>query len=74
MNGMDWIQWMIVLGFMVLVMLVMESEKSVRRYLASLGEDTDDREYGYFDEVPGEPQDAPLPSSARSYGNSELRK
>lgn len=74
MKGMDWRQWVLVLGFMVLVMLVMEMEKSVRRYLASLGEDTDDREYGYFDEVPGEPVDTPLPDSVRSYGRTELRK
>lgn len=74
MNGMDWIQWMIVLGFMVLVLLVMEMEKALRRFLASLGEDTDDREYGYFDEVPGEPKDSPLPAAANKYGKTELRK
>lgn len=73
MKPMDWIQWMIVLGFMVLVLLVMEMEKSIRRYLASLGEDTDDREYGYFDEVP-QPDTGALPDSARKFGTAELRK
>lgn len=74
MEGMDWKQWMIVLGFMVVVMLVMEAEKSLRRYLASLGEDTDDREYGYFDEVPGEPQDQELPTAAENFGKDQLQK
>jgi len=74
MAAMDGIQWGIVIGFMVVVLLVMESEKSIRRYLASMGEDTDDREYGYFDEVPGEPQVRELPPQAANFGNAELRK
>jgi len=74
MEGMDWKQWMIVLGFMVVVFFVMEAEKSVRRYLASLGEDTDDREYGYFDEAPGEPVDQKLPASASDFGKDTLQK
>lgn len=74
MKGMDGIQWAIVFGFMFIVLLVMESEKSIRRYLASLGEDTDDREYGYFDEVPAEPQHTDLPAGANSFGRDELRK
>jgi len=73
-TGMDGIQWAIVIGFMVLVLLVMESEKAVRRYLASLGEDTDDRELGYFDEAPGEPSVAQLPAAASRVGRDELRR
>lgn len=73
-SGMDGIQWAIVIGFMFLVLFVMEAEKSVRRYLASLGEDTDDREYGYFDEVPGEPKATELPAAVQNFGHDELRK
>ncbi|CAB9528779.1 Sodium/potassium-transporting ATPase subunit alpha [Seminavis robusta] len=74
MEGMDGIQWAIVVGFMVLVLFVMEAEKSLRRYLASLGEDTDDREYGYFDEAPGEPEERELPAEVQNFGHDELRK
>jgi magnesium-transporting ATPase (P-type) len=45
MAPMDGFQWMIVGLFMVVVFIVMEAEKAVRRYLSSLGEDTDDLEY-----------------------------
>lgn len=74
MRGMDGIQWAIVIGFMFLTLFVMESEKAIRRYLASLGEDTDDREYGYFDEAPGTQTHTPLPPGAANYGRDELRK
>jgi len=59
MEGMDWFQWVLVAAFMFVTLFVMEFEKTVRRYLSSLGEDTDDREYGYFDEVPDGDADAP---------------
>jgi magnesium-transporting ATPase (P-type) len=45
MASMDGFQWMIVGLFMVVVFIVMEVEKALRRYLSSLGEDTDDLEY-----------------------------
>ncbi len=55
MRGMDKKQWGIVLLFVVVVFLVMEIEKALRRHLKfSLGADTDDREYGVFDRVEGE--------------------
>jgi magnesium-transporting ATPase (P-type) len=41
--GMDWFQWILVIVFMIVTFLVMETEKTIRRYLSSLGEDTDDR-------------------------------
>jgi len=51
MEGMDWYQWILVLIFMVVTFVVMEIEKAIRRYLSSLGEDTDDRNYDpTFDE------------------------
>lgn len=51
MDGMDWFQWIIVLAFMVVTFIVMETEKAIRRYLSSLGEDTSDLAYDpRFDE------------------------
>ena len=49
MAPMDGLQWGIVALFMAVVFVVMEAEKAIRRYLSGLGEDTDDRELGYFD-------------------------
>jgi magnesium-transporting ATPase (P-type) len=56
MASMDGFQWLIVALFMVVVFVVMELEKAVRRYLSSLGEDTDDLEYdANFDAPPPVP-------------------
>jgi magnesium-transporting ATPase (P-type) len=53
MVAMDGMQWGIVAIFMVVVFVIMETEKAIRRYLSSLGEDTDDLEYDeHFDSVP----------------------
>lgn len=51
MKGMDVRQWGIVLLFTVIMFLVMEVEKSLRRHLKFRGEDTDDRQYGLFDNI-----------------------
>lgn len=61
MAPMDGIQWAIVALFMVVTFVIMEAEKAVRRYLRDLGEDTDDREIGVFDETP---EEAPEVSSS----------
>lgn len=45
MAGMDWFQWLLVFIFMFVTFVVMEVEKSIRRYLSSIGEDTDDRTF-----------------------------
>jgi magnesium-transporting ATPase (P-type) len=56
MASMDGFQWLIVVLFMGVVFIVMEVEKAVRRYLSSLGEDTDDLKYNStFDAPPLEP-------------------
>jgi len=51
MRGMDGLQWGISFLFMVIVFLVMEIEKAVRRSLRARGSDTDDTEYGMFDNI-----------------------
>lgn len=43
-EGMDWKQWLIVAGVMIIVFTVMELEKALRRYLASSGVDTEDND------------------------------
>lgn len=67
MNPMDGRQWGIVLLFMVIVFIIMETEKAVRRYLSSLGEDTDDMEFDpRFDATPDEHNSSnrgPLPKT-----------
>jgi len=51
MAPMDGPQWGIVAVFTVVVLIVMEGEKAIRRYLSALGADTDDREFdSRFDE------------------------
>ena len=49
MRGMDGVQWGITILFMVAVFIVMEAEKALRRSLKFKGEDTDDLQYGVFD-------------------------
>ena len=74
MASMDGPQWAIVALFMVVVFIVMETEKAVRRYLTALKYDTDDREYDpNFDETP-EPDNTPLPTEVERFGHNELSK
>jgi len=49
MRGMDGTQWGITFLFMFCVFFIMEVEKSIRSYLRFKGNDTDDKEYGIFD-------------------------
>jgi len=52
MAPMDAFQWGIVILFMGVTFVVMEAEKTIRRYLSSLGEDTDDTQMNEtFDRV-----------------------
>jgi len=51
MDFMDWFGWVLVLASMVLVFLVMETEKAIRRSLKASGADTDDREMQIFDDL-----------------------
>ena len=75
MGPMRWAQWLLVLLSMFVTFTVMEIEKAFRRYLASLGEDTDDRDYGVFDGAQEPPnQDVSLPKGASHLALSELAK
>lgn len=47
---MDGRSWGIVILFMVIVFLVMEAEKAFRTYMKFRGSDTDDKDYGIFDD------------------------
>jgi len=71
MGPMDGPQWGIVAAFTVIVFVVMEAEKAVRRYLSSLGADTDDTEFNpRFDEKIT-PSAEPFP---RTHLNDELHR
>jgi len=73
MTGMDGFQWGIVVLFMVVTFIVMEAEKALRRYLTSLGEDTEDREFDpVFDDAhPIKNAGEPFP---RTHLNDELHR
>jgi magnesium-transporting ATPase (P-type) len=71
MAPMDAFQWLWVLVFMVVTFIVMEAEKSVRRYLSSLGEDTDDTEFNPRFDAEFVPSKEPLP---RTHLTDELHK
>lgn len=72
MGPMDWFQWVIVAIFMVTVLIVMEIEKAVRRYLSERGEDTEDRNFDpTFDMEVKRISDEPFP---RTHFRDELHK
>ena len=72
---MDGWQWGTVALFFVVVFIVMEFEKAVRRHLTAMKYDTDDREYGVFDnESDRQPDNTPLPTEAQRFGKNELSK
>jgi magnesium-transporting ATPase (P-type) len=72
--AMDGRQWGIVFLGMVMVFVVMETEKATRRLLKELGQDTDDLEYGVFDEIIVPHKDNSAPRDASHLGLCELRK
>jgi magnesium-transporting ATPase (P-type) len=75
MNGMDGPQWGIVALFMVVVFIVMETEKGIRGYLTMLKYDTDDREQSYFDAAPEPDSDRlDLPDEVNRFGRNELTR
>jgi len=75
-EGMDLTQWGITFLFMIIMFLVMEAEKAVRRHLKFKGLDTDDAGYGAFDDpMEGEPTGGKLlPDGASSLNLVALEK
>lgn len=71
---MDARQWGIVVLGMVVVFVVMETEKAIRRLLKELGQDTDDLEYGIFDEIVVPSKDSSLPPDASHLKLTELQR
>jgi len=77
MKGMDGRGWLITFLMMTIVFIVMESEKALRRVLKFKGGDTDDAEYGMFDnkEEAFEDEDGKLlPKGASSLNLVSLEK
>lgn len=77
MQGMDGLGWGITFLFMFLVFTVMEAEKALRRVLRAKGSDTDDNEYGLFDnkdEATEEPSGRLLPPGASSLNLVAMEK
>ena len=73
MAPMDGTQWGIVALGMIIVLVVMETEKAIRNFLTELKYDTDDLEYGLFDSDT-EPDNTPLPIEVNRFGLSESDK
>ena len=76
MAPMDGFLWLITVLFMVVVFLVMEAEKAVRRFMWLRGEDTDDRKEfdPIFDEkVEDNDGHVNLPAGASKLGLEELK-
>jgi magnesium-transporting ATPase (P-type) len=76
MRGMDGIGWAITLGFMILVFVIMEIEKAIRRSLKAKGADTDDRADSIFDAPPkvATEADMKMPKGASKLNLQELAK
>jgi len=77
MDSMDGVMWGITFLFMFVVFIIMEAEKGVRRHLKFNGEDTDDRQYGVFDnpmEGEGTSGEALLPKGASNLNLVALEK
>ena len=74
MGPMDAVQWGIVVLGMVVVFVVMEIEKAIRRALLAAGADVGDTEIGFFDSEPKPRQDMSLPKGASHLKLTELAK
>lgn len=77
MRGMDGLGWGITFLMMVIMFTVMELEKALRRVLRAKGSDTDDKEYGMFDnqeEATSEVNGKLLPPGASSLNLVAMEK
>eukprot|EP00934_Nitzschia_sp_Nitz4_P007283 Nitzschia sp. Nitz4//scaffold300_size22576//16610//19886//NITZ4_008545-RA/size22576-augustus-gene-0.10-mRNA-1//1//CDS//3329546988//7273//frame0 len=73
MGPMEAKQWGIVGLACVIVFMVMEAEKAVRRHLKAMGADTDELEYGFMDTPPVANPDMSLPKGASHLKLAELQ-
>jgi magnesium-transporting ATPase (P-type) len=74
MAGMYWEQWFVVVICMIIVFVVMELEKGLRRFLLARGADVGDTEMGFFDSPPEPNQDISLPKGASHLNLTQLQK
>ena len=75
MDGMDGFMWGLVVASMVIVFVVMEIEKAIRRSLKAKGADTDDRETPFFTDAavqPPDPDAMKMPKGASKLNLQEL--
>ena len=75
MDGMDGFMWGLVVASMVIVFVVMEIEKAIRRSLKAKGADTDDRETPFFTDAavqPPGPDAMKMPKGASKLNLQEL--
>jgi hypothetical protein len=69
MNSMDGTQWGIVVLFALVVLIVMEAEKSLRNYLTYRKYDTEDKELDLVvDGTPKPPHQQSLPEEVDRFG------
>jgi magnesium-transporting ATPase (P-type) len=73
MGPMEGFQWGICMFFSVIVFVVMEIEKAIRRFVKEMGVDADDTEYGFLDTPPTPNQDISLPKGTSHLRLSELK-
>jgi hypothetical protein len=75
MSGMDGVQWGIVVLFAVVVLIVMEAEKSFRNYLTYLKYDTDDKELDQvFDDTSKPAHEQTLPDEIDRFGKGTAKR
>jgi len=74
MEGMDWVQWLIVVLFFFVVLIVMEVEKCLRNYLSYLKYDVDDRNEDEIFDMHVQKDDKPLPEELGRFGRNELSR
>ena len=74
MGPQKWEGWVVVIIGMVIVFVVMELEKALRRALLAAGADVGDNEIGMFDDTPQVNKDMSLPKGASHLNLTALNK
>jgi len=73
MKGMTMAMWGVSIVGMIVVFLIMEAEKALRRHLKSKGSDTDDLEPSQFDRKDDRTTHMHMPANSTRLGTAELR-